>query len=152
MVELILLERIANLGNLGDIVKTRPGYARNYLIPQGKARRASESNRKFFEENKQKLEFAMADKISKAEGIRTRIDGTTVQVARKAGVDGRLFGSVSQIDIVEALKAQGVEGVNKSMIMLPDGHLKTVGDFKVQVHVQSDIEANINVSVLGEHA
>lgn len=152
MVELILLERIAKLGDLGDIVKTRPGYARNYLIPQGKARRATAANKKFYEENKQKLELAQADKISKAEGIRARIEGGTVQIARKASVDGRLFGSVSQADIVSALKDQGVEGVTKAMVQMPEGHLKTVGDFKIVLHVQSDIHATITVSVLGEHA
>lgn len=152
MIELILLEKVTKLGNLGDIVKTRPGYARNFLIPTGKARRATPANKKYYEEKKHELELAQADRLGKAEGIRTRVNGTTVQISRKAGVDGRLFGSVSQVDIVDALKAQGVDGVNKSMILMPEGHLKAVGDFKITLHIQTDMEATITVSVLGEHA
>jgi large subunit ribosomal protein L9 len=151
MVELILLEKVAKLGAMGEIVRTKPGYARNFLIPQGKARRATAMNKKYFEDNKHKLELAQADKVSQAEGIRARVEGMTVQVARKAGVDGRLFGSVSQVDIVAALVAQGINGITKSMILMPNGHLKAVGDFKLVLHIQTEIEAQINVSVLGEH-
>jgi len=150
MIELILLERVADLGNLGDIVKTKPGFARNYLIPTGKARRATEANKKYFEERRVEFERAQADRISEAEGIKVRVDGLLLQLARKAGVDGKLFGSVSNVDIADAIKTQGIEGVNKSMVVLPEGPIKTVGEHKIRLCIQNEIEADITVSVLGE--
>lgn len=150
MTELILLQKVAKLGNLGEIVNTKPGYARNYLIPTGRARRATEANKKYFEERRADFEKIQADNTSKAEGIKVRVNGLMLQLSRKAGVDGRLFGSVTNADIAEAIKAQGIEGVTKSMVLMPMGAIKNVGDSKYTLHIQTDIEAEITVSVLGE--
>ena len=148
--QVILLDKVANLGNLGDVVKVKDGYARNFLIPQGKAKRATEANRKFFEEKRAELEKAQADKLGAAQALAGKLEGTTVQIARKAGVDGRLFGSVSNFDIADALNAQGFS-VERGAIRLPDGPLKAVGDTAVQVTLHTDVVASITVSVLGEN-
>lgn len=150
MVELILLEKVAKLGNLGDIVKTKPGYARNYLIPTGRARRATAANKKYFEERRADFEKAQADKASQAEGIKVRVNGLLIQLSRKAGVDGRLFGSVSNVDIADAITAQGITGVTKSMVIMPEGAIKAIGEYKYRLHIATEIEAEITVSVLGE--
>ena len=147
--QVILMERLANLGNLGDVVKVKEGYARNFLIPQGKAKRATADNMKVFEERRAELERAQEDKLSSAQALAAKLDGLMVQIARKAGVDGRLFGSVSNIDVAEALKSQGVE-VEKSAIRMPQGPLKQIGDFPLQVALHSDVLATVTVSILGE--
>ncbi|MCX7891941.1 MAG: 50S ribosomal protein L9 [Burkholderiales bacterium] len=147
--QVILMERIVNLGGLGDVVKVRDGYARNFLIPQGKAKRATPENLAEFERRRADLEKAQADALAAAQARGAKLDGTTVQLTRKAGVDGRLFGSVTTIDICEALAAQGHE-VERSMIRLPQGPLKTVGDYHIDVALHSDVVVHINVSVLGE--
>ncbi len=149
--QVILLEKISNLGQLGDVVKVREGYGRNFLIPQGKARRATESAIKEFEARRADLEKAQADKLAAARTVGGKLDGFTVQHTAKAGVDGRLFGSVTNFDIAEALKKQGYE-VDKSMVRLPEGPLKTIGDHKVQVALHTDVVVDITVSVLGETA
>lgn len=147
--EVILLEKMANLGQLGDVVKVKQGYARNFLIPQGKAKRATEANRKEFEAQRAELERQQAEILATAHTRAEKLSGLTVQVSQKAGVDGRLFGSVTNHDIVEALKTQGIE-VNKSEIRLPEGPLKTVGDHPVSVALHSDVVVDITVSVQGE--
>jgi large subunit ribosomal protein L9 len=147
--QVILLEKVANLGDLGEVVRVKDGFARNFLIPQGKAKRATEANLKAFEARRGDLEKAQADTLSKAQERGARIDGLTLQIVQKAGVDGRLFGSVTNYDIVEALKAQGHE-VERSMIRMPAGPIKQVGDYRLQVQLHTDVVVTVNVSVLGE--
>jgi large subunit ribosomal protein L9 len=147
--ELILLEKVVNLGQLGDVVKVRNGYARNFLIPQGKAKRATEQNVNEFEARRAELEKAQADLLSQAQERVAKLDGLMLQIAQKAGVDGKLFGSVTNIDIAEALKKQGME-VERSQIRMPHGPLKQVGDHQVSIVLNPDAVANITISVLGE--
>lgn len=148
--EVILMEKVVNLGQLGDIVKVKEGYARNFLIPQGKAKRATETNRKEFEARRVELEKQQAGALAQAQARAEKLSGLMLQVTQKAGVDGRLFGSVTNHDIVEALKAQGFEA-NKSEVRLSDGPLKTVGDHHVTLALHGDVVVGITVSVLGEH-
>ena len=149
--QIILLEKVINLGTLGDVVKVKDGYARNFLIPQGKAKRATPANLADFEKRRAELEKVQADALGAAQAKGAAIDGTTVQIARKAGVDGRLFGSVSTHDIAEALEQQG-HSVERSGIRLPQGPLKQIGDYEVGVSLHTDVVVNITVSVLGEQA
>ena len=149
--QVILLEKVVNLGQLGDVVKVKEGYARNFLIPQGKARRATETAIKEFEARRADLEKAQADKLAAAQAVQARLGGVTVKVAAKAGVDGRLFGSVTNYDIAEALAKQGFE-VNKAQIRMPQGPLKLVGEYPLAVALHSDVVADIAVSVVGEQA
>jgi large subunit ribosomal protein L9 len=148
--QIILMEKVANLGNLGDVVKVKDGFARNFLIPQGVAKRVTPQNLAVFEAKRAELEKAQAEKLSGAKAMAEKIDGTTVQLTRKASVDGRLFGSVSTADIAEALHAQGHASVEKSMVRLPQGPLKLVGDEHVQIALHSDVVVTVTVSVLGE--
>ena len=148
--QVILMEKVVNLGSLGDVVRVRDGYARNFLIPQGKAKRVTPENLAEFEKRRAGLESQQAEKLSAAQEKAAKLEGMMVQITRKAGVDGRLFGSVTNIDIVEALKAQGIE-VERADIRLPEGSLKLIGDTPVQVVLHSDVVASITVSVLGEH-
>ena len=147
--QVILMEKVGNLGNLGDVVKVKDGYARNYLIPQGKAKRATDANLKDFEQKRSVLEKAQADTLAKAQERGAKLEGMTLQIVQKAGVDGRLFGSVTNYDIVEALTKQGHE-IERSQVRMPDGPLKQVGDYKLQVVVHADVIVAINVAVLGE--
>jgi large subunit ribosomal protein L9 len=147
--QVILMEKVANLGNLGDVVKVKDGYARNFLIPHGKAKRATEQNLKAFEARRTELEKAQGETLAKAQERGTKLEGLTVQVTQKAGPDGRLFGSVTNYDIVEALTKQGHE-VERSQIRMPQGPLKQVGDYPIQVALHTDVTATITVSVLGE--
>jgi large subunit ribosomal protein L9 len=147
--QVILLEKLAKLGQLGDIVKVKDGYARNFLIPQGKARRATEAARKEFEGRRAELELAHADRLQKAQLIGERMAGLTVQIPARAGVDGRLFGSVTNFDIAEAVKKQGFE-IAKAQVRMPQGSLKTVGDHKVALALHSDVVIEITVSVLSD--
>jgi large subunit ribosomal protein L9 len=147
--QVILMEKVANLGGLGEVVKVKDGYARNFLIPQGKAKRATEENKRVFEERRAELEKAQAEKLAQAQEKAAKLEGMSVQIVRKAGVDGRLFGSVGNADIAEALQAQGVE-VEKSAIRLPLGPFKAVGEAAVEVALHHDVVANISVSVVGE--
>lgn len=147
--QVILMEKVANLGNLGDVVQVKDGYARNFLIPQGKAKRATESNLRAFEQRRAELEKAQAEALARAQERGAKLEGVTLQIVQKAGVDGRLFGSVTNYDIVEALKAQGHE-VERAMVRMPAGPLKQVGDYRVQVALHTDVVATITVSVLGE--
>ena len=149
--QVILMEKVANLGELGDVVKVKDGYARNFLIPHGKAKRATPENVKLLEEKRGELERAAADKLAAAQASATRLEGLTVQVTQKAGVDGRLFGSVTNVDIVEALKAHDIV-VEKGAIRMPAGPLKQVGDHPITVQLHTDVLAHITVGVLGDMA
>ena len=149
--QIILLEKIANVGDLGDVVKVRQGYARNYLIPQGKAKRATPENLKAIEDKRADLEKAATERLAAARALAERLEGMAIQVTQKAGVDGRLFGSVTNIDIVDALKSQGVE-IERSMIRMSAGPLKQVGDYPLTVALHTDVIAHINVSVRGDMA
>jgi len=149
--QIILLEKVVNLGALGDVVKVKDGYARNFLIPHGKARRATDAAIKEFESRRADLEKAQSDKLTAAQAVGEKLNGMTVQVTQKAGVDGRLFGSVTNFDIAEALGKQGYT-VEKAMVRMPAGPLKTVGDHKVNVALHADVVVEVNVSVLGETA
>ncbi|VVD81900.1 50S ribosomal protein L9 [Pandoraea pneumonica] len=149
--QVILLEKVVNLGNLGDIVKVKDGFARNFLIPNKKARRATKDAIAEFEVRRAELEKAAADKLAAAQAEGEKLGGLTVQISQKAGVDGRLFGSVTNFDIAEALATQGFK-VEKMQVRLPNGPLKTVGDFPVQVALHTDVIVDVTISVLGEHA
>jgi large subunit ribosomal protein L9 len=147
--QIILLEKVTNLGQLGDIVKVRDGYARNFLIPTAKAKRATETNIAEFEKRRTDLERAQNQILASAQDKASRLEGLMVQITQKAGVDGRLFGSVTNSDIAEALKAQGFEVV-KGAVRLPQGPLKQVGDYDITLDLHGDVKAHIKVSVMGE--
>jgi large subunit ribosomal protein L9 len=147
--QVILMEKVANLGELGDVVKVKDGFARNFLIPHGKAKRATEANLKAFESRRAELEKAQAETLAKAKERGAKLDGLTVQITQKAGPDGRLFGSVTNYDIVEALQKQGHE-VERANIRMPQGPLKQVGDYPLQIALHTDVTVSITVSVLGE--
>jgi len=147
--QVILMEKLANLGELGDVVKVKDGYARNYLIPQGKAKRATEENLKAFEVRRGELEKAQAAALAQAQERGAKLDGQAVKIAQKAGVDGRLFGSVTNYDIVDALKAQGFE-VERSQVRMPSGPLKQVGEYPLQIALHTDVVVTITVAVIGE--
>ncbi len=149
--QIILLEKVVNLGNLGDIVKVKDGYARNFLIPNKKARRATKDAIAEFEVRRAELEKIAAEKLVAAQAEGEKLNGLTVQIGQKAGVDGRLFGSVTNADIAEALVKQGF-AVEKAQVRLPEGPLKMVGDHPVQVSLHTDVLVDVTVSVLGEHA
>lgn len=148
--QVILLEKVGNLGNLGDVVKVKDGYARNYLIPQRIARRATAEAVKEFEAKRAELEAAAAKKLADAQAQGEKLSGLTVQILQKSGVDGRLFGSVTNFDIAEALTKQGFD-IHKAQVRLPQGPFKAVGDYPVDVALHSDVVVGITVSVLGEH-
>ena len=148
--QIILMDKVVNLGNLGDVVKVKDGYARNFLIPAGRARRATQANIEAFATQKAELERVTAEKLASAQGRAAKLEGFMVQVTQSAGVDGRLFGSVTNADIADALKAQGFE-VAKAEVRLPEGPFKAVGDYPVVIALYADVTANIIVSVLGEH-
>ena len=147
--QVILMEKVVNLGGLGDVVKVKDGFARNFLIPQGKAKRATAANLKEFEGRRADLEKAAADKLTAAQTLSEKIAGQTLTVEQKAGVDGRLFGSVTNFDIAEGLKKLGF-GIQKSQIRLPTGPLKTVGDHVVSVAAHTDVVVDITVRVMAE--
>jgi large subunit ribosomal protein L9 len=147
--QIILLEKIANVGNLGDVVKVKNGYARNFLIPQGKAKRATAENVKIIEDKRAELEAAAGAKLAAAQGLAEKLEGLVVKITQKSGVDGRLFGSVTNVDVMEALKAQGLS-VEKAMIRMPEGPLKHIGDFPLTVAPHTDVVANITVTVIGD--
>ena len=147
--QVILLDKIINLGGLGDIVRVKDGYARNYLIPTGRARRATEANKAEFEARRAELERQSADRLTKAQAQAGKLNGDVIKLTQKAGVDGRLFGSVTNHDIAEELKKQGFD-VHKSQIRLPNGPIKTVGDTSVGISLHTDVVAEVTVSVYGE--
>ena len=149
--QIILLDKVVNLGNLGDIVKVKDGYARNFLIPSGRARRATAAAKAEFEARRAELEKAAAAKLAEAQGLGEKLAGTTIKLTQKAGVDGRLFGSVTNTDIAEELGKQGYKVV-KSQIRMPNGPIKTVSDSAVSVALHTDVVVEINVAVYGETA
>jgi large subunit ribosomal protein L9 len=149
--QIILLDKVVNLGNLGEVVKVKDGYARNFLIPSGRARRATELAIKEFEVRRADLEKAAAAKLASAQAQGDKLGGTAIKLSQKAGVDGRLFGSVTNFDIAEELTKNGYE-VAKSQIRMPTGPIKLVGDSTVSVALHTDVVVEITVSVYGETA
>ncbi len=147
--QVILMEKVVNLGQLGDVVKVKNGFGRNFLIPQGKAKRATESNVAEFAARRVELEAAEQAKLADAQARAEKLGGLTVQIVQKAGVDGKLFGSVTNADIAAALDAQGFK-IDKSQVRMAEGHLKQIGDQPVGIALHTDVVANITVSVLGE--
>ncbi len=147
--EIILMDKVANLGNLGDVVKVKHGYARNYLIPQGMAKRATKTNVAAFEERKAELETQAAEKLAAAQARADKLNGISVRISQKAGVDGRLFGSITNVDIAAALTAQGFE-VAKAEVRMPDGPFKAVGEYSVTLSLHTDVTTDVNVVVAAE--
>ena len=147
--QIILLEKVINLGNLGDVVKVKDGYARNFLIPQKMAKRATPAAMAEFEARRAELEKAAAEKLAAAQGVADKMNGTAVTVARKAGMDGRQFGSVGNADVAEALKLAGFD-VDKAAVRMPEGPLKTIGEFPLDIALHTDVLANISVNVVAE--
>lgn len=150
--QVILLEKVVNLGNLGEVVRVRDGYARNYLIPQKMARRATAVALKEFEARRAELEKQQAEKLAVAQAVGEKLGGRTVTIVQKAGVDGRLFGSVTTMDIAQALVADGFDSIQKAQVRLPDGALKAVGEYPVQVVLHPDVAVEISLVIQGEMA
>jgi large subunit ribosomal protein L9 len=149
--QIILLEKVANLGNLGEVVRVKDGYARNFLIPQRKAKRATSVALKEFEVKRAELESAAAAKLAESQGLGEKLHGLTVQISAKSGVDGRLFGSVTNFDIAEALSKQGFT-VHKSQVRMPNGPIKTTGESSVDVALHTDVVVAVSIAVTGEAA
>jgi len=147
--QVILMEKVVNLGQLGDVVKVKNGFARNFLIPQGKAKRATEHNVADFATRRAELEAADQAKLADAQARGAKLNGLTLQIVQKAGVDGKLFGSVTNADIAIALVAEGHQ-VEKSQVHMPEGHLKQIGDHPISIALHPDVVAEVVVSVLGE--
>lgn len=147
--QIILLEKVANLGNLGDVVKVKDGFGRNFLIPQGKAKRATEANKAEFAARRVELEKQQAAILVAAQARGEKLSGQVVTIAQKAGVDGRLFGSVGNTDIAEALVALGFEVV-KAEVRLPNGPLKAIGEYPITVALHHDVTVDITVTVVAE--
>jgi large subunit ribosomal protein L9 len=149
--QVILLEKVGNLGNLGDVVKVKDGYARNFLIPTRAARRATSTAIKEFEDKRAELEKAAAEKLAVAQALGEKMSGRTVHITQKAGVDGRLFGSVTNSDVADALNRIDFK-VTKAQVRMPNGPLKTVGEHTVTVAPHTDVVVDVKVVVLGETA
>jgi len=149
--QVILLEKVVNLGNLGEIVRVKDGYARNFLIPTGLARRATDNAKAEFEARRAELEKAAAAKLAEAQALGQKLGGTTIKLTQKAGVDGRLFGSVTNFDIAEELNKSGYSVV-KAQVRMPNGPIKLVGDSAISVALHTDVVVEVNVSVYGETA
>ena len=149
--QIILLDKVVNLGSLGDIVKVKDGYARNFLIPSGRARRATQTAVAEFEARRAELEKAAAAKLAEAQALGAKLNGVTVKINQKAGVDGRLFGSVTNHDIADELDKLGF-AVTKAQVRMPNGLLKNVGDYTVTIGLHTDVVVEVNVNVIGEAA
>ena len=147
--QIILMDKVVNLGNLGDLVKVKDGYARNFLIPRGMAKRATPAAKAEFEARRAELEKLAAEKLAAAQGVAEKMAGVVVEISRKAGVDGRLFGSVTNADIADGLKAKGFD-VEKASVRMPNGPLKTVSETTIDVALHTDVVAQITVKVTGE--
>jgi len=147
--QVILMEKVPNLGNLGDVVTVKDGYARNYLIPQGKAKRATPENIAEFEARRAELERQAAERLAQAQAMAAQIEGITLQLVRKAGVDGRLFGSVTHIDVADELQRMGYS-VAKGQILMPEGPIKSIGEVEIEIYLHPDVRPTIRVAVLGE--
>ena len=149
--QVILLEKLTNLGNLGDVVRVKDGFARNFLIPQRKARRATEAAIADFAARRAELEKLAAEKLAAAQTVGDKLKGLVLEINQKAGVDGRLFGSVTNHDIAESLAAKGFQ-IEKASVRMPTGPLKLVGDHPVAIAVHTDVVVDINIRVIGEQA
>jgi large subunit ribosomal protein L9 len=149
--QIILLDKVVNLGALGDVVKVKDGYARNFLIPSGRARRATQTAIAEFEARRAELEKAAAAKLAEAQALGEKIGGTVLKLTQKAGVDGRLFGSVTNHDIADGLNKLGFT-VAKSQIRMPHGPLKLVGEYTVNVALHTDVSVEVAIQVIGETA
>ncbi len=147
--EIILMDKVTNLGNLGDVVKVKQGYARNYLIPQGMAKRATKANIEEFAQKKAELERVAADKLAAAQERATKLEGYMLAMVQKAGVDGRLFGSVGNSDIAAGLQANGFE-VSKSEVRLPEGPFKAIGEYDVTLALHTDVTVDIKITISPE--
>ena len=147
--QVILLEKVANLGNLGDVVRVKDGFARNFLIPQRMARRATDTAIAEFEARRSELEKIAAEKLAASQAVGEKMRGTVVEIRQKAGVDGRLFGSVTNHDIAEQLVAKGFT-IEKGAVRLPNGPLKAVGEYPVSIAIHTDVVAEVVVKVIGE--
>ena len=147
--QVILLEKVANLGNLGDVVKVKDGFARNFLIPTRRARRATESAMKEFEAKRTELEKVAAEKLAVQTALGEKLNGVELKMSQKAGVDGRLFGSVTNVDIAEALRAQGYEAT-KAMVLMPNGPIKAIGETSIKLQLHTDVTSEIKVVVVAE--
>lgn len=147
--EVILLEKVSNLGQLGDIVRVKDGYARNYLIPNGQARRATDKARQEFEARRAELEKAAAAKLAAAKAEAERIANVSLHVVEKSAVDGRLFGSVTNMTVVEALKKQGFT-VEKAMVRMPNGPIKLAGEHAVSIALHTDVVVDVKIVVEGD--
>ena len=144
--QIILLDKVVNLGGLGDVVRVKDGYARNFLIPTGRAKRATQANLAEFEARRAELERVAAEKLAAAQALAAKVEGMNLALSRKAGVDGRLFGSVTNADVAEALAANGVT-IEKSSVRMPNGPIKMVGDTQLEVALHTDVIVNVTVSV-----
>jgi len=149
--QIILLDKVVNLGALGDVVKVKDGYARNFLIPSGRARRATQAAIAEFEARRAELEKAAAAKLAEAQALGEKLANATVKLSQKAGVDGRLFGSVTNHDVADELIKQGF-AVTKAQVRMPNGPLKMVGDYTVSINLHTDVTVDVSVTVLGETA
>jgi len=149
--QIILLDKVVNLGALGDVVRVKDGYARNFLIPSGRARRATQSAVAEFEARRAELEKVAAAKLAEARALGEKLAAVSLKLSQKAGVDGRLFGSVTNYDVAEELNKQGFQ-IAKAQVRMPNGPLKNVGDYAVSVNLHSDVNVELNVTVLGETA
>jgi len=147
--DVILLEKIDRLGNLGDVVKVKPGYARNFLLPLAKAKVATEANIKELEARRAELEAKAAEQLAEATARKAQLEGLTVTIASKAGTEGKLFGSVGTVDIADAITAAGV-AVEKKEVRLPTGPLRVAGDFEIDLHLHTDVNAVVNVAIIAE--
>lgn len=147
--EIILMEKVTNLGNLGDKVRVKDGYARNFLIPQGKAKRVTEKALAEFQARRAELERLQAEKLAGAEALAAKVAATTLKIARNAGLDGRLFGSVNNHDISEALAAQGI-AVERSQVRLPQGPLKQTGEYELAIALHTDVIATLKLAIVAE--
>lgn len=147
--QVILMDKVVNLGNLGDVVKVKDGYARNFLIPTGRARRATQANMEAFAAQKAELERIAAEKLASAQARAAKLEGVSVTISRKAGVDGRLFGSITNADIADALKSLGHD-VAKADVRMPEGPFKAIGEYPVVLGLHHDVTANITVVVASE--
>ncbi|AFZ83678.1 large subunit ribosomal protein L9 [Candidatus Kinetoplastibacterium blastocrithidii TCC012E] len=148
--EVILLDKVSNLGNLGDVVRVKNGYARNFLIPNKIAKRATKETIKEFENKRSELEKSQLKKLNDAKELADKLDGFVIKISQKASVDGKLFGSVSNIDILHNLKKSGFSSIEKSQIYLSDNHIKTIGEFVARIKLHSDVEKEISIIVIRE--
>jgi large subunit ribosomal protein L9 len=147
--EVILLEKVENLGNLGDVVRVRPGFGRNFLLPKGKARRATPENIKYFEERRKELERAAEDALTAARARAEQLEGLSVTIRAKAGDEGKLFGSVGTADIADAVTAAGVE-ISRREVQLPEGPIRVTGEYDIELNLHADVQATITVVVEAE--